>query len=224
MLSVCWHDAVLMYTQAGMSVLSRFCCVQIHKVRRRENCLKFLHNRRPRKRQAFVTVYDMSMRLVARGERLDGGIENVTCLSIGEQLVSGTRFVGPHTTDGSGGGISELGVSLSRFGTVGGEHAVEERDLGSHLDDLDALGVVGALGRIHQQAQEQGGHGRNQAHSQLHGVLGVRAQMMLRHEAANPPPEQHGPEQAGRDDDGAEVGVHLRIGSEVLRLLWRCRT
>ena len=60
MVSVCWHDAVLMYTQAGMSVLSRFCCVQIHKVKRPENCLKFLHNRRPRKRQAFVTVYDMS--------------------------------------------------------------------------------------------------------------------------------------------------------------------
>ena len=65
MLSGCCAYAVAVYTQAGMSVLSRFCCVHIHKVKRPKNCLKFLHNRRPRKRQAFVTVYHVSIALTA---------------------------------------------------------------------------------------------------------------------------------------------------------------
>ena len=56
---------------------TRSCCA-VHKVKRPENCLKFLDNRRPRKRQAFVAVYYMSMHGVTSRKSVNGrsGVRN----------------------------------------------------------------------------------------------------------------------------------------------------
>jgi len=92
---------------------------------------------------------------------------------------------------------AHLAAQLGPFRPIDAEHAVEQRDLGSHLNHLAARGIVRGFGRAHEQAQEQGRHGGDKTHRQFHGVPAVRAQVMLWKEAAKPHTDPHGGEQAG---------------------------
>ena len=56
---------------------------------------------------------------------------------------------------------------------------VDEDQLGRDLIEPVTLRLVLVLGRGDEQAKDQGGHRRHQAHSELYHVLGIVAEMIL---------------------------------------------
>ena len=71
-------------------------------------------------------------------------------------------------------------------GPVKGQDAVQKGGLARHLNHRALLGVVRAFRGRHEQTQHQRRHGGDQAHGELHRVLGVRAQVMFRQGVAEP--------------------------------------
>src|SRR4029450_3539851 len=67
---------------------------------------------------------------------------------------------------------------------VAGEDPVEHDDPRGVLGEPGVDRVERALGRAHEQAQDQGGEGGDQAGAQLHRVLGIIAQVMLGEKSA----------------------------------------
>jgi hypothetical protein len=110
---------------------------------------------------------------------MDGHVKRVTHLFIGSRLDPIASLRRPHAPDPVGDDVAKLEAGVRRFRSVKSQHTIEERDLRSHLHHLALLGVEIALGRGDEQPQEYGGHGRDKAHGQFYGVLGVRAELIL---------------------------------------------
>src|SRR5215467_1442980 len=73
------------------------------------------------------------------------------------------------------------------------------------------------------QAEHEDGHGAHQPHPQLHGILGVRVQVMVRQDAADENAQQgsakHAPEHDSRGGERVHGGLLLRLREERRKLV-----
>src|SRR5262249_48175813 len=95
-----------------------------------------------------------------------------------------------------------------RLRPVARQDAVEEDDVTGQLGKSIPLRVERTLGGRDQQAEHEGGQGPDQAHPQLHKVLGFRAQMMLGKHGAQNHSEDDASENACQDDAANSQGTH----------------
>ena len=91
---------------------------------------------------------------------------------------------------------------VTREGPIQHDHV--RRD----LLELGILRVEGALRGTGEQSEDERGHGRDESHGELHDVLRVRAQVLIREHAAKHHSEERGAEDAGEHDHGDCNGTH----------------
>src|SRR5262249_50730213 len=90
------------------------------------------------------------------------------------------------------------------------QQVVEQGDAGRDLVEAVPLRVIRALGRGDEQAEDQGGHGGDQARAQPHHVLRLVAEVSHGQQAAQEQAEQPRAEDGGEQDRGDEERAHRR--------------
>src|SRR5215813_4485237 len=143
-----------------------------------------------------------SLHVVLRRELLDGGVEPLPGAGCRRRARGAGAVTRPQLVEHPRRNRTELCSRLPAFGSVQGEEAVENGDVRGHLRQFRTLRIVRALGRGNQQAEYEGGHGTDQPHPQLYGVLGVITQVMIRQELAEEDAEQRAAEHAPEHDQG----------------------
>src|SRR6266516_3737320 len=113
---------------------------------------------------------------------MDSDVKRVTHLLVGCQLGRPASLSRPHAPDGVGDSVATFAARGRRFGSVKGQHPVEERDLRGHLH-----------------------------HFTSHGVLGVRAQMLLGNVTTHTPSEQRDADEAYKQNSGGNGSIHCRV-------------
>jgi hypothetical protein len=88
------------------------------------------------------------------------------------------------------------------------EQAIEYHDIGGHLRQLVAPGIVGALCCSDQQAQEKRAHCCNECDGQLYDILCICARMVLGQRRPQKHSEQRTSEQADEDNAAYRNGAH----------------
>jgi hypothetical protein len=114
------------------------------------------------------------------------------------------------------------------FRTVFIEHRVDQDKIGGNLADFAALGLVAAVRRVDQEAEDQRRDRAHETGSQPHEVPRMIVEMMVRQPPAqqctNDRAEEHDPASRERDPDGLhEIDLswdrRVRADGRILALL-----
>ena len=103
--------------------------------------------------------------------RVDGRLYSAGCGS--------ALDLNPHEPVQHRAGILGLGTELL-------QRAIELEQVNADLLDLGTLRFVRAVRGGNEQAEDEGGHGRDEAHHQLHHVLGVALEVVVRQSRVQP--------------------------------------
>ena len=104
--------------------------------------------------------------------------------------------------------LFETGTYRTAFRSVAGERAVERENLNGTLLHRHIHGIERALGRRGDETEDKCSHRRDQPDADLHRVLGIAVEMMLRQDAAQPHSQQSATEGACEDDYADNRRVH----------------
>ena len=102
-------------------------------------------------------------------------------------------------------------TGFPRVRTVQGQYSIKQHDVRRERLHLIFLRLVGTAAGRDEQTEDQRRHRGDQAHDELHDILGPRVPVMLRQFGVQPHASEARAESTGKNDRGGAERVHGRV-------------